>query len=715
MKRVLPAISLILLGSTAIISQTVTPTPPSDPDVVRISTNLIQLDVTVTDSKGKIVTDLRPEEIEIYENGKRQKTTNFSFISNIRAETPKIKTADKDKTNTLVLPPPPAKPENVRRAIALVVDDLNLSFTSTYWVKEALKKFVNEQMLDGDLVAILKTGSGIGALQQFTTDKRLLLAAIQKVRFNMLGSGKIGSFNPIEPTLKEQLDGSDGKDFSEDIEDERDFEREVGAFRESIFAAGTLGAVNFIIRGMRELPGRKSIVLLSDGFSLTERDSRGVPSGMSRVLNPMRNLTDLANRSSVVIYTIDPRGLEYTGLTAADNTFGLTPEQIDERIASRSDELRDTQDGLVYLARETGGFAIINQNDVSRGIRRVLDDQSYYLVGYEPDDDIFDPKTRRYNKLEIKVLRKDTKVRYRSGFFGISDEQIAKPTTSPGQTLYNALTSPFGVNDISVKVNALFGTAPKAAGYLRSFLHIDAKNLTFVKEPDGQYKTSFDMMAATYGEDGPERDRLSKNFTITLPPIVYETVQRNGLVYNFTFFIKNAGAFQMRVAVRDTATNRVGSANQFIEVPNLKKKRLSLSGVALENLTFAQWQKRGSMTLEEAAKLGDPIRDTAVRQFDPGTVLSYALNIFNAKNDSNGRLDLTLQAKLFSDQKLIFEGKTTSVETAADRKDILAKGSFRLGTAMAAGNYTLQVIVTDNNAKKGRNIVYQFVSFEIVK
>ena len=135
--------------------------------------------MTVTDKSGKIINDIRRDEIEIYENGQKQEISNFSFILNQR------ETVEKQigKAPSGPLPPSAVRPEHVRRTIALVVDDLTLSFESTYYVRRALKKFVEEQMQDGDLVAIIRTGAGIGALQQFTTDRRQLYAAIEKVRF----------------------------------------------------------------------------------------------------------------------------------------------------------------------------------------------------------------------------------------------------------------------------------------------------------------------------------------------------------------------------------------------------------------------------------------------------------------------------------------------------------------------------------------------------
>src|SRR5690606_29582610 len=123
------------------------------------------------------------EEVEIYENGKKQQISNFSFVSNVRERTQQ-EPSEKVDRNAPLLPTSPIKQENVRRTVALVVDDLTLSFESTYHVRRALRKFVDEEMQDGDLVAIIRAGAGIGALQQFTADKRMLYAAIEKVKWN---------------------------------------------------------------------------------------------------------------------------------------------------------------------------------------------------------------------------------------------------------------------------------------------------------------------------------------------------------------------------------------------------------------------------------------------------------------------------------------------------------------------------------------------------
>ena len=495
MSIVLAAGVLSSLGQTRTIpspTPTPTPTPIEDDDVVKISTTLIQLDVTVTDKKGKPITGLKAEDFTIFENGLEQRVSGLSFISADRAGGQREQTP---KTVDPLAPPPvnQVRPDLVRRTMALVVDDLSLSFESAYHTRRALKRFVDEQMQDGDLVAIVRTSAGVGALQQFTSDRRILEAAIERVRWNPLGSGGISAFAPITPTMLEQARSAGDSEADEnglrgitdsEVAAEKAFLAGFEDFRSSTFATGTLGALRFIVEGMGELPGRKSVILFSDGFRLMSSNPQEMAGGGS-VLEFMRRLVDMANRASVVFYTIDPRGLVVTGFNAADDIVDTSATALNQMLSDRSDELFETQAGLRALAKETGGFAVVNSNDIAGGIRRVLEDQSYYLLAYEPIDDTFDVSKLRYNRIEIKLNRPDAVVRYRSGFFNVADEEVEKtlPTSlTPQQRVSRALMSPFSVNEIELGLNALYANDEAYGNYLRTLLHINGKNLSFTKE-----------------------------------------------------------------------------------------------------------------------------------------------------------------------------------------------------------------------------------------
>jgi VWFA-related protein len=741
MKKSFLTLTLILQLSLSAFAQQPTPTPaPSsgaqqqkpeappqppgrvDDDVVRITTNLVQVDAVVTDKKGKPITDLRPEEIEIREDGRPQKVTNFSYVSLESSEAaqparPSDKPLDK---NAPPIPPVRLRPEQVRRTIALVVDDLGLSFESTYFVREALKKFIDQQMQPDDLVAIIRTGGGIGALQQFTSDKRQLYAAVEKVKWNLSGRGQISTFAPIGG---DPLGGALSGDAADGVPD-RQTSEDIDQFREDLFAVGTLGALNYIVRGLRELPGRKSIVLISDGIKIFNTDlSRG-----SRILTALRRLTDLANRASVVIYTMDARGLQVLGMTAADDTGGMSPDQIEQRLSSRRSDFFDSQSGLIYLAQQTGGLAIRNSNDLSGGIRRVLEDQKgYYLIGYRPDDSTFDTVSgrRKFHKLSLKVNRPGKfNVRMRNGFYGITDEEAVAVRLTPIQQLLGALTSPFGAAGVHLRLTSLFGNDPKLGSYMRSLLHIRARDLTFTEEPDGAHQSVFEVIAITFGDNGMVIDEIGRTHTIRVKGKTYERILKDGFVYHLFVPSKKPGAYQLRAALRDQASARVGSASQFVEVPDIKKNRLTVSGILIRGISPQAFKKDGTAlsnqeqnSVDQVDEM-DPIANAAVRQFHSGYVIECGFFIYNAQIEKvSGKPNIQFQLRLFRDGQPIFAGKEIPLDLTnqPDLKRLKAGAGIQLGTEMVPGEYVLQIVVTDLLAKEKHRVTSQWIDFEIVK
>ncbi len=722
MKNLLICALLCLTLATSAAAQTPLPsaTPTEDDNVLKISTTLIQLDVVVTDKKGAPVTDLKPGDFEVYENGKKQDISNFSFVSVDGKTAPNetLKSPNAPK-NSIPLPPIKLKAEQVRRTYALLVDDLGLNFGNIVWVKQSLKKFVNEQMQPGDLVAVIRTGSGIGALQSFTSDKRQLIAAIEKIRWNSYGRSGIGNFNPIETTLKEDLAGmkrSDGTARSpQGNEQDNKFEKEINEFRNDNFSVGTLGALSYVIGGMRDLPGRKAIMLFSEGFTLT---TDGAP---NRVLDAMRVLADMANRSSVVLYTLDPRGLQVPGMAnAEDDIPDVFNSSIAARLGERETNFRESQQSLRYLAYETGGFPFLNQNSLDLGMRRVINDQgSYYLLGYQPNDETFDPKKNKFNRLEVKITRPNLKVRYRSGFFGVTDEKIKNVAQTPQRQLTAALVSPFGASEINLDLYSIFYNDDRNRSFIRSLVYIDPKDLTFAPDAEGFYRAKFEVIAMIFDANGAAADNKITVQEMKFTAEKLAKAKETGIIYDLPVPIVKAGAYQFRIALRDSATGKIGAVSQFIEVPNLKKNKLTLSNLILTNFTADEWKK---VSLDRTATGADKsaLLDTTLRRFKRGTLLRYSYVIYNAKTGAAQKPQMEIQTRLIRDGKVLFEGSPTAFNSAAqtDLKRLQAAGAITLGNDLATGNYVLQLVVFDNANGVGgskQKFATQFVEFEIVE
>jgi VWFA-related protein len=666
--------------------------------VVRVSVEVIQVDAVVTTKDGRQVSDLGPADFEILEDGRRQDITLCSYV-------PLEGRPASSGSPAGARSQEPDRRETIRRTMVFVVDDLSLGFRSTLAARQALDRFVDERMQPGDFVAILQTGAGSGSLQQFTSDKRLLRATIARLRFNPAGRGAIAPLS---------IDGSGGNASAPAAgaggSGAGDAAVAALAGRMNAFAAaslrqrqlhlamGTMGALQSALRGLQQMPGRKSLVFLSEGF--VQRDPWGERSDMYERL---RAATDLANRASVVVYAINPAGLETFGggAEAAAPTSALSSRRAAE----------EARGGLSTLADDTGGLLLTDTNDIGGAVGRVLDDQSgYYLIGYVPDASLFKPDKSgpRYHKIQIKVRRPGLRVRSRKGFYAVAS---AGSEATEHEGLATAVYSPFAARDLGVRLTSLFGSDPKSGPYVRSLLHMDIQGITFQEQPDGSYQTELEIAVMTFGVDGFAVEHLARSDKISIRPEFFEGARRGGIVYTLDMPVKKPGPYQMRAAVRDVASARMGSASQFLEVPNLGADQLALSGLIMSGGATAEGPA------SPAADVVDPDSTPAVRRFHRGTSVSYALAVYNAHIVSaTGRPDLLVRLSLYRDDRLLQSMPILSFvgEGQPDPKRLALAGSFRLGATMEPGRYVLEVAVQDKAAGSKAGPAAQWMDFEVV-
>lgn len=684
----------------------------TDDEVVEINTNLVQIDVSVTDKDGRQVTDLQPEDFEVYQNKDLQRITNFSYVA-IAPSTSEVAAAIKKGVRETSPPPARLRPEQVRRTMAIVVDDLTMSFFSYGSVKDALKKFIQEQLQPGDVVSIVRTGIGTGAFQQFTSDKRQLLAIVNRMRWSpRYGNSGAAAFEAARNDTK--FSGMTGFGAFEN-EATRQARLATEDYRAETIATGSLGTINYVVRGLRDMPGRKSVVLFSDGLPLRGSDSR--------VADTLRRVTDQANRAAVTLYTVDARGLIIPEmLTAQDDVAPGDTTRVRE---ARSTAIFESQNGLNYLADQTGGRFTRGLNDLGKGLRRAFDDQQgYYLVGYRPDDSTFDARTGKlkFNSLDVRVRRPGLRVRTRKGFLGITDELTRPVANTREAQLIRAMTSPFASSEMDVRLTSFFVNDKEQGSFVRSLLHLDARDLTF-KDVNGWQEATVDFIAVTFDADGRVLDQVNRTQRIRTLGQTYQAMLRNGLVHQMLLPVKRAGAYYLRVGVRDAASSRTGSAYQFIEVPNLKNDRLTLSGIIVNGNSDADRATISDASIkageretkgDEAAAQGSP----AVRRLQPGMNLDYSYVIYNAKLDAATRQPrLTTQMRLFRDGRQVFatEPQAYNLDAQPDSRRLLAGGRLELGAGFPVGEYTLQAVVTDSLAKKDHATTTQWIDFEVVK
>ena len=390
-------------------------------DVIRITTNLVQVDAVVT-RNGKLVKDLKAEDFEIFEDGKLQTITSFIYVSTLSnnaggSATPATSGKDPSAPSDPSLPPP-VPSEVVGRKIAFVVDDYGLSSTSIASIRRQLRKFIDEQLKPNDSIAIVRTSHARREMLQLTNDKSRTNQAWEQLKWNPCS--RVG----VKPMARVGDETPVGCGMA------------VGSFDESI------SSIRAIVNALGHVPGRKSMVIFSNDTPL--RDEEKLLYGSSSVITAgpedstkddsrnynarLNRLSEMAIRSSVVIYGIDAAGLQTTHMTAADAT--LNPRvsgsegnrSFTKQLGDRSRQIQSRREGAEELAKATGGFLVKDQNDFQ--FDKILEDQSgYYVIGYRPSTETFN---KQFHKIRARVKLSGHEVRTRSGFVGMSEEDAKR-------------------------------------------------------------------------------------------------------------------------------------------------------------------------------------------------------------------------------------------------------------------------------------------------
>jgi VWFA-related protein len=658
--------------------------PQQDEDRVVVTTNLVQVDAVVTDKNGKQITDLRPSDFELVEGGRTRNIVGFSYIDlKTDAGIGKNSIGKNLTANTGNEATPPQlhalRPESVRRAIAIVIDDFGLSFESIARLRSVLEKFVSEQTDPADVIAVVRASGGPGSMQQFTANRTQALAIIKRLRWYQTGRGGAAALDSLTADDRNE-DGVELTGYSSAKPPDLSHKE---------FFGGSLGALAFVIDRLSKFPGRKSIVLISENLPLTGREAQA--GGATRALD---KLIELANQHSIVISTLDARGLQKSGMTADDNQYNLAANQVDKRMRERFQRFTVSQDALNYIAEETGGI-FFRGNDLNVGLRRIIDnEQGYYLLAFRPDDADKERPNRAY-RVTLRLKRPDLELRSRSTFrrFARATDE-SKPQTKT-EVLRDALGSPFVKEDVRLKVTALFTGNLQ----LKVLVHVDARDITFTELPDGSHKALFDLAVVAFDDNGKIARELLRSEPVTVPAKHYEQALRDGLAYTIAVPLLKAGPYQVRVAVRDEETGRLGSDSQFVEVPEARPSRLSVAGLIMQSNTT---ENRGG---------------PAVRRFVRGDTLEYSYLVYGARQKENNSTALTSQIRLFRGPDEVFTGNVLPTKSTNDAAGevIIAGGTLALADSLAPGEYFLQVTVTDELAPRDKQTSTQWIDFEIIK
>lgn len=309
-------------------------------------------------------------------------------------------------------------------------------------------------------------------------------------------------------------------------------------------------------------------------------------------------------------------------------------------------------------------------------------------------------------------------MRSRAGFYN-RPEQPRDPsrvplacTTRQGQ-IDSAFESPFSSNSIHLRLAGLYVEVPKQGSWIKGLLHVDAGDLHFTEDA-GIRHAAVELVSMLAGGELAKPEFVSDTVTMRFSPATYQAAMKNGIGFTIFRQAHKPGPYQMKVVVRDNDSQEIGSASQFIEVPDLSRKALALSGIMMngENQKTA-----GAAQQQPTAQVMDydPGSGPAVRIFPRGSKVLYAYQILNAKANQQNRPELDLQMRLFRDGKAMSAGVPIPFDPTGqdDVTHLEVEHQLTLGADLPPGEYVIQVVVTDKLAPKKTATVSQSTGFEI--
>ena len=447
----------VLFGQTATPQQTPPPAPPAPaPDqspVFRAGVNFVRVDAIVTDKQGNPVTDLKAEDFEVLEDDKKQDVETFRLVkidTTATVETPGRITTRNDEEN--------AAANDDARIFVFFLDEYHVRLGNSLAARKQLIDFVTTQLGPKDLVSVMYPLSPLDSVV-LTRNHEQLVHAIERFQ------GRKFDYTP-----RNALEDRYANQPTEVVERVR---RQV--------SLSALTGLSVKLGALRE--GRKAIVLVSEGYvALLPPQLRGAVATMPGLGNPNRmnplagendinedrarfaNELDVqselqrvfeeANRSNTAIYAVDPRGLSTGEFDIQDNVMSRASQ----------DSLRQTQSTLQVLAENTDGRAIINRNDLTKGMQQIVRDSSaYYLLGYNSTQSRSDGK---FHPIKVRVKRPGVQVRARKGYWALTAVETARATAPPKPGPPADITKSLaGINAAAAErrlIRTWVGTAPAA-------------------------------------------------------------------------------------------------------------------------------------------------------------------------------------------------------------------------------------------------------------
>lgn len=614
-----------LLAGTAAFAQA--PPSPDTPPTFPAQVEQVKVDVVVTDKKGQPVTGLKQENLEIYENGVPQTIVSFDAVE--VPATPEGKPALPSRIST--------NRSNERRqpgrTFVIFFDDIHLSPFTAQRAKAAAADFLRNGTREGDRVTLVAAGGGAWWSTRMAAGRDEMIDLLKRLQGRAVpetGADRMTEYEAmrIHVFRDETIMNRVQRRFetaglltataqSQHVTGPRAVEDPVVTTRatEVYFGAATrnritLGALERSLQALAGVEGRKSLILVSDGFIY---DSQ---------LDLFKRLVDDSRRANTAIYFVNSRGLEALPLAmTAEFSAPLPPEDIGSAFA----ESFEATEGSDSLAADSGGFTVGNTNDLAGGFKRIADEtRVYYLVGYNPSNPTRDGTFR---KIQVKLRGvKGVQVRARKGYYALSDAQAARAAKSGDPVFQHALDSPYEVDDIPLRMTHFVREETTLLGRAHVLVaaDVDIRSLA-LKEEDGRATGTLDYLMVTVNRESGESSRHDQKLDLKLPPAIRDRLNETGLPIVGEFELA-AGRYQAKIVVRDKASGRIGTVVHPFEVPDLSQFRVTTPVLS---------DTRGD---PEDGGTGNQLAVLARRDFRQGASLYCQLEVYGAARLESSRM-----------------------------------------------------------------------------
>ena len=521
----------------------------------RSSVDLVTVNVVVRDKNGNIVRGLTRDDFTITEDGRPQTVSTFDFeeiaTSAVEAAPVEIPTilGSVGRASAAVAAAPAAPAPSIdmhgRRVIALFFDLSSMQPEEATRSAAAAREYVEKRLTPSDLVAIVTLSTTLQVVQEFTSDRALLLQTIDRLS-GVEGMG-------FEETAAADATDDTATAFSAD-------DAEFALFNTD----RRLQAIQALIEAMAPIEQKKSLIYFSGGMTQSGLDNRVA----------IRTVTDRAVRSNVSIYAADSRGLQALG-PAGDATQASTRGQSafsGRAVSARFDSMSASQDALTAMAEDTGGRAFFDQNDFKSVFDRVVADTSaYYLLGFSSTNP---SKDGRFRRIRVSLKRSDLKLEYRAGYYAGRDFAHSGKEDRE-QQLQEQLFSDLSVTDLPVYASSAYFRIKGDRYFVPLWVVVPVSKLP-IDKTKANAKATLDLLAVV--RDPQQRPIARIRDTINLSVSPTEEVQRKNVQYQTDLELP-PGLFQLKVVVRENETGQLGSFEAIISVPDLGRSPIRVSSV----------------------------------------------------------------------------------------------------------------------------------------